>query len=231
MSRTHSSTQQLWMNKWKKMNEAAPLSLRPSCPLYCPHTDRSPTKPQFLKQALHFPTSVPLLTPFLLPGMSSPPNILVKTHILLPSWSFPWLSPVWAWSDCIFPWITLAQSGYPGLLFRQSPASHCVTLSKPLPLIWASVSNLYRCIQWLFQHCHLWPDFFGVQGGQDTKEPQVGLLTLESMCPAPSPENQFITYYKLIELLTKQINKYLLNTIIVKGLSHIPSLGFYCRRS
>lgn len=39
-------------------------------------------------------------------------------------------------------------------LLRQSRASHSVTLGKSLPLIWALVSNLYRCVLWIFfQHC------------------------------------------------------------------------------
>lgn len=39
-------------------------------------------------------------------------------------------------------------------LLRQSFSSYCVTLRKPISLLWASVSNQNRCVRWLFQSCH-----------------------------------------------------------------------------
>lgn len=79
----------------------------------------------------------------------------------------------------------------------------------------------------------LYPGFFGVLGEQDTKEPQLGPSSLDSTCPAPRPENQLLRYFKLIDLLNKGINKYLLNMITVRGLSYrtFPCWGFIAREA
>lgn len=123
---------------------------------------------------------------------------LVKACIPPLSWSFPWPSPLWTWSDLIFPWTPIAQSGTPftrllNILYslRQSFVSHCVTLSKLLqiepqsPVCTDIISNgsSNTAIQW--------PWFFGVRGDKTLKSPKWGLQLLRACAQLPGLKVSF----------------------------------------
>lgn len=208
------------------MNEAAPLSLRPSCPLYCPHTARPPTKPvsqtsstcPYFSASAHTTPSARNVFPTQHPCQNTHSASFMKLSLTIHCLNLKWLH---------FPMSPPCTEWVPSTPFQ---AVTCIPLCD---LKQASTPDFGLSIQSVQMYPMTLPTLpfcdltsLGFREDKTLKSPSGAFDSW-----APRPKNQFLRYYKLIDLLTKQINKFLLNTIIAKDLTHIPSLGFYCRGS